>query len=156
MVKEIGGGEVADRMKSRMRELGLTQEKLAARLGVHQSRVSKWLRGVKPSADNLRRIAGALDVSADYLLHSDDPEWDEDPEPRRPEAAVGAPPAPAPAGSWEDEMLPVLLRQIGKRRAVELLFRALTGMGGVANSVYDVTPPRPSQADGSSEAKGVG
>jgi transcriptional regulator with XRE-family HTH domain len=55
----------------------LTQEKLAERAGMPTSAISHFERaegGRKPSFENLRRLAKALDVSIDYLVgRTDDP-----------------------------------------------------------------------------------
>jgi transcriptional regulator with XRE-family HTH domain len=48
---------------------GLSQEGLAKRAGLQPSAVSHFETGMrKPSFDNLRRLADALDVMTDYLL----------------------------------------------------------------------------------------
>ena len=61
------------RLRAARRERGLTQEGLAAELGVSRSAVAQWetdragqIRG------NLLRIADVLGVSLEYLLHGDD------------------------------------------------------------------------------------
>lgn len=47
----------------------LSQEELAKRAGLQASAVSHFETGArKPSFDNLRRLADALDVTTDYLL----------------------------------------------------------------------------------------
>jgi transcriptional regulator with XRE-family HTH domain len=47
----------------------LTQEGLASRAGMQPSAISHFESGTrKPSFDNLRRLADALQVSTDYLL----------------------------------------------------------------------------------------
>ena len=52
---------------------GLTQEKLAEMAGISPSYCTNLERGRKGmSADVLRRLADALNVSADSLLYSDD------------------------------------------------------------------------------------
>lgn len=65
-----------ERLKS-VRELrGLSQNQLATNSGLPPSSVSHFEAGArKPSLDNLKRIAVALDVTTDYLLgRSDTPE----------------------------------------------------------------------------------
>lgn len=47
---------------------GLTQEQLAARLGVRQSAVSHWERDKNPTAANVFRIADALGVTPDVIF----------------------------------------------------------------------------------------
>ena len=52
-----------------LRENNLTQSAFAKKAGIKQSQVSEWLKGkAKPGYDNLKQIALAFDVSADYLL----------------------------------------------------------------------------------------
>jgi len=47
----------------------MTQDQLTARLNISSGQVSKWERNEQePSASNLRALAKALAVSADYLL----------------------------------------------------------------------------------------
>ncbi|MDA3832073.1 MAG: helix-turn-helix transcriptional regulator [Spirochaetales bacterium] len=54
----------------------LNQEKLANRAGLQPAAVSHFETGVrKPSFDNLKKLAQALEVTTDYLLgKADDPE----------------------------------------------------------------------------------
>lgn len=48
---------------------GLTQEALAARLGVSTSAVGNWEAGLRrPRYENLRRLAQVLGVSVDELM----------------------------------------------------------------------------------------
>lgn len=48
---------------------GLSQAELAKRAGLQDSAISHFETGTrKPSFDNLRRLADALDVTTDYLL----------------------------------------------------------------------------------------
>lgn len=66
-------GENGDLFKRRLhsaRELRkLTQGQLAAAAGLPPSSISHFESGArKPSFDNLRRLAGALAVTTDYLL----------------------------------------------------------------------------------------
>jgi transcriptional regulator with XRE-family HTH domain len=55
---------------------GLNQEELANRSGLKPAAVSHFETGArKPSFDNLRKLAEALEVTADYLMgRSEDPE----------------------------------------------------------------------------------
>ena len=47
----------------------LSQRAFAKQIGVKPSQVSEWLKGkAKPGFDNLRAIARAFDISADYFL----------------------------------------------------------------------------------------
>ena len=56
-------------LASFLKENALTQVSFAEKVGIKQSQVSEWLKGkAKPGYDNLRQIAVAFDISADYLL----------------------------------------------------------------------------------------
>lgn len=51
-------------IRRRIRELGLTQEMLAYRLGVSAAAVSRWLNGQRQPAEwMVNRIASHLDIS---------------------------------------------------------------------------------------------
>lgn len=63
----------SERLKELRKARGLTQEQLAAILGVERSSVGKYeSRPVIPSADVLNKIADYFDVSIDYLLGRED------------------------------------------------------------------------------------
>ena len=52
-----------------LKENNLTRTEFAARIGVKPSQVSEWLKGkAKPGYDNLRQMALAFGISADYFL----------------------------------------------------------------------------------------
>ena len=75
---EATKGTFAERLRFAREALrGLTQEKLAERSGLPPTSISHFEnpQGTrKPSFDNLRRLAKALEVSTDYLLgRTDDP-----------------------------------------------------------------------------------
>ncbi len=56
-------------LKEFLEENGLKQEEFAIKIGVKQAQVSEWLHGkAKPGYDNLRAMAKAFNVSADYFL----------------------------------------------------------------------------------------
>ena len=56
-------------------ERGLSQQKLADMIGVHQTAVSQWEKGrTDPDKQSLLRLSEALGVSADRLLGSDSAE----------------------------------------------------------------------------------
>lgn len=64
---------LSERLKELRKARGLTQEQLAAILGVERSSVGKYeSRPVIPSADVLNKIADYFDVSIDYLLGRED------------------------------------------------------------------------------------
>lgn len=60
---------IGGRIRRARRALGLSQAALGAAVGIDQPRVSRLEKGVTVvSADLLRRLAGALGVSVDWLL----------------------------------------------------------------------------------------
>lgn len=62
------------KLKKIMLEKELTQNDLAKLIGLDQSRISKWLTGVRnPSTTNLQKLASALKVSVNDLLSDDTP-----------------------------------------------------------------------------------
>jgi transcriptional regulator with XRE-family HTH domain len=66
----------AERLKSAREQRQLSQSQLAAKAALPPSSVSHFESGArKPSFDNLKRLAAALDISTDYLLgRADTPE----------------------------------------------------------------------------------
>ena len=63
------GNEFKDILKEFLTENNLTQVEFAKRIGVKQGQVSEWLYGKsKPGSDNLRAMASAFGISADYFL----------------------------------------------------------------------------------------
>ena len=61
--------EIANRLVALRRERGLSQEDLAARLGVSRQAISKWERAESsPDTDNLIALARLYGVSLDALL----------------------------------------------------------------------------------------
>jgi transcriptional regulator with XRE-family HTH domain len=65
-----------ERLRTARELRGLSQTQLAANAGLPASSVSHFESGArKPSFDNLKRLASALDVTTDYLLgRSDTPD----------------------------------------------------------------------------------
>ncbi|MCL2491535.1 MAG: helix-turn-helix domain-containing protein [Coriobacteriia bacterium] len=64
--------EIADRLASRRKEAGYSQEELAMQLGVSRQAVSKWERSESsPDTNNLIALAKLYDVSLDDLLYVD-------------------------------------------------------------------------------------
>ena len=58
-----------ERLRSAREKRGLSQGQLAKRAGFQASAISHFETGSrKPSFDNLRRLADALEVTTDYLL----------------------------------------------------------------------------------------
>ncbi len=65
--------EIAERLATRRKQAGLSQEALAEKLGVSRQAVSKWERSESsPDTDNLIALAKLYGVSLDELLYVDD------------------------------------------------------------------------------------
>lgn len=61
--------KIIEKIKSRRRELRLSQQQLADRLGWRQSRIGNYEAGVRDiGTDDLRSIAGALEMTFDELV----------------------------------------------------------------------------------------
>ena len=61
--------EVGKRLYERRKQLHMTQEELAERVGITAQTISTAELGKKAMrADTIIRVCGALDISADYLL----------------------------------------------------------------------------------------
>ncbi len=59
----------AERIKILREQAGMSQEKLAKRLGITRSSVNAWEMGIStPSTQYIAELAGLFQVSADYLL----------------------------------------------------------------------------------------
>jgi len=70
---KTAGSSVGERIRVVRRERGWTQGDLAEATGVSRSAVAQWETDrAGQIRDNLARIAEALDVSAEYLLHGQD------------------------------------------------------------------------------------
>lgn len=66
-------GLVGDHLKKARERLLVSQEELAAALGVQQQAIARWEAGkVDPASLVVRRLADALEVSTDYLLGRSD------------------------------------------------------------------------------------
>ena len=57
---------LAERIKTLREQAGMSQEKLAKRLGITRSSVNAWEMGI--STQYIAELAGLFRVSADYLL----------------------------------------------------------------------------------------
>ena len=85
------------------RQKGMSQEALAAELGVSRQAVSKWELGDAMSdVENILKLSILFDVSTDYLLRDDIPSQSR-PRPRgcadrSPQAARAC---PGPRGPWQ-------------------------------------------------------
>lgn len=65
--------EVANRLVNLRKQMGLSQEQLAEKIGVSRQAVSKWERSeASPDTDNLILLARLYNVSLDDLLRTDD------------------------------------------------------------------------------------
>lgn len=74
--------EIADRLVGLRRDAGLSQEDLAAKLGVSRQAISKWERAESsPDTDNLIALARLYGVSLDALLLNDGAATQAAPEP---------------------------------------------------------------------------
>jgi hypothetical protein len=56
---------------------GITAKKMLLELGYSDNLISQWKKGAVPSVDRIIKIADYLDVSADYLMASDETASDE-------------------------------------------------------------------------------
>jgi transcriptional regulator with XRE-family HTH domain len=66
--------EAGERIRVARRERGLTQEDLAASVGVSRSAVAQWETGRSGQVrGNMARIARALQVDVEYLLYGNRP-----------------------------------------------------------------------------------
>ena len=65
--------EIANRLVELRKKAGLSQEELAAKIGLSRQAVSKWERAeASPDTDNLICLAKLYGVSLDELLNSDE------------------------------------------------------------------------------------
>ena len=66
------------RVETLLKSKGMTQRELAARLGVSEVTVSRWMtdgaNGRNPSVATLQRIAEVLETTPDHLLGKDEPQ----------------------------------------------------------------------------------
>lgn len=66
--------EIANRLVQLRKQHGLSQEELAAKLGLSRQAVSKWERAeASPDTDNLILLSRVYGVSVDELLRTEDP-----------------------------------------------------------------------------------
>jgi transcriptional regulator with XRE-family HTH domain len=81
--------DLGTKIRHRREQLGLSQADLAQLMHIAQGRISEWESGARTqmSLKNLRSLARALGVSADYLIGT----WEDD-------AAPSPTAAAAPAG----------------------------------------------------------
>lgn len=68
----MGDKMISDRIKAIREEQGMTQARLASRLGITRSSVNAWEMGISvPSTQYVVELANVLKVSTDYLLGVD-------------------------------------------------------------------------------------
>lgn len=61
--------EFSYRLKTLRKEIGLTQDKLAEKIGFSKSAIVSWEKGIKkPNLDAIITLAEFFDVASDYLL----------------------------------------------------------------------------------------
>lgn len=66
--------EIANRLVQLRKQHGLSQEELAAKLGLSRQAISKWERAeASPDTDNLILLSRVYGVSVDELLRTEDP-----------------------------------------------------------------------------------
>lgn len=68
--------DIGTKIRQRREQLGLSQMDLAQAMHIAQGRISQWESGARTqmSLQNLRSLARALGVSADYLIGT----WEDD------------------------------------------------------------------------------
>lgn len=113
------------------KKAGMSQEALAARIGVSRQAVSKWETGeAEPELGKLRLLAEAFGVSADWLLSEAEPQPEPtaEPSPEPPEYSSGIDRLPGVIGK--------LIRRYGWLAGVYLAFGgfAMTLVGCLARS----------------------
>ncbi len=73
--------EIANRLVQLRKQHGLSQEELAAKLGLSRQAISKWERAeASPDTDNLILLSRVYGVSVDELLRTEDPIPEPEPE----------------------------------------------------------------------------
>ncbi len=58
----------AKQLRKLMFEKDLTQKELACMADTKQQRISEWMTGKNPSLSSIKKLAKALDVSANYFI----------------------------------------------------------------------------------------
>ena len=107
------------------REKKLSQEELAARVGVSRQAVSKWELGeTSPDINKLLSLARVFGVTTDHLLNED-----EGPN-RSPEQPQEEPPEPPPSGQGQPRNLPGFIGKMVRRWGwLAGIYIALQGAG---------------------------
>jgi transcriptional regulator with XRE-family HTH domain len=68
---------IGENLRALRKAARLTQEQLAERAGVHQSKISGWETGTSPEVESLLRLAVGLAVSVDVLLAGVDSDYED-------------------------------------------------------------------------------
>ena len=69
-IKKNTASSFGHRLREAREEKDLTKDKLGKLVKVHYSQIGRYERNeASPSADVLKKIANALDVTADYLMN---------------------------------------------------------------------------------------
>ncbi|WP_276504881.1 helix-turn-helix domain-containing protein [Terrimonas pollutisoli] len=70
MLCKTAKSSFGQRLKEAREAKGLTKEKFGKLVKIHYSQIGRYERNeASPSADALRKMANALDVSTDYLMN---------------------------------------------------------------------------------------
>lgn len=65
--------KIGENIREGIKQLGLTQSKLAVILGVKQNTISQWINGInEPSCDMIISLCKALDTTPNELLGWED------------------------------------------------------------------------------------
>lgn len=92
----------AERLKKTMSLLEVRQTDIAKMTGINKGRISRWMSGENtPSGDNLTKLAGALNVSVDYLLGKEEAQTEKPPKIHE-VAVMGKVAAGVPISAQED------------------------------------------------------
>lgn len=107
--------EIANRLVALRKENGLSQEELAAKLGISRQAVSKWERAESsPDTDNLIALARLYNVSLDAVLSLDtegleDAQFAQSVKQDTAAKQATVPPAQAEENAWKRFPYPVLV-----------------------------------------------
>jgi transcriptional regulator with XRE-family HTH domain len=96
----------ASRLEQAVERDGRSKGAIAASMGVQASALSRWLSGVIPDADNLKKLANSLRVSVQWLLTDEENEIREDVRPYHFTPRAGSSiPGPFPQPTDSDSLL---------------------------------------------------
>jgi len=111
------------------REKKLSQEELAAQVGVYRQAVSKWELGdASPDVNKLLALSKAFGISTDHLLDEEEKPERDAPAPSAQETS--APPPPAPSGQGQFSNLPGFIGKMVRRWGwLAGIYIALQGAG---------------------------